>query len=53
VPWSHEPNRGFLRSVNALRRAAIAIGEAEEVERLRTFLLELDPEDAQGVADRD
>lgn len=51
VPWSHEPNRGFLRSVNALRRAAIAIGETTEVERLRTFLLELDPEDAQSVAD--
>lgn len=49
VPWSHAPNRGFLRSVDALRRAAMAIGEAEEVDRLRTFLLELDPDDAQGV----
>ena len=50
VPWSHEPNRGFLRSVNELRRAAASIGEADEVERCRTFLLELDPDDAQGVA---
>lgn len=50
VPWSHAPNRGFLRSVDALRRAATAIGETEEIERLRTFLLELDPDDAQGVA---
>ena len=50
VPWSHEPNRGFLRSVNALRRAAAVIAETDEVERCRTFLLELDPGDAQQVA---
>jgi Protein of unknown function (DUF3151) len=49
VPWSHPANRGFLRSVNALRRAAKAIGETDEEERCRTFLLELDPDDAQGV----
>ena len=50
VPWSHEPNRGFLRSLNALRRAAAAIGEREEEQRCHAFLLELDPDDAQGVA---
>ena len=49
VPWHHEPNRGFLASVFALLRAADAIGEQAEVERCRTFLLELDPDDAQGV----
>lgn len=49
VPWHHEPNRGFLRAVHALFRASAAIGEQEEVTRLRDFLLELDPEDAQGV----
>ena len=49
VPWSHEPNRGFLRAVNALLRASAAIGEAEEVARLREFLLQLDPDDQQGV----
>ena len=49
VPWHHEPNRGFLRSVNALRHAAAAIGETEEEARCAEFLLQLDPEDAQGV----
>jgi uncharacterized protein DUF3151 len=38
VPWEHEPNRGFLRALHALGRAAAAIGEAEEAERCRTFL---------------
>src|SRR3954454_638930 len=27
VPWEHEPNRGFLRALNALGRAAAEIGE--------------------------
>lgn len=49
VPWSHEPNRGFLRSVHALMRAAQAIGETPEAVRCRDFLLQLDPEDGQGV----
>lgn len=43
VPWSHEPNRGFLRSLYALGRAAAAIGEAEEVERIGKFLNDSDP----------
>lgn len=38
VPWEHEPNRGFLRSLNALSRAAAAIGETGEAERCRQFL---------------
>ena len=38
VPWSHEPNRGVLRALNALRRGAAAIGETHEVERLTEFL---------------
>ncbi|CAN5196256.1 DUF3151 domain-containing protein [soil metagenome] len=50
APWSHQPNRGFLRSLDALRRAALAIGEAGEPERCRDFLLQLDPEDHLGVA---
>ena len=50
VPWAHEPNRGFLRSVNALRMSAAAIGETPEEQRCRAFLLELDPDDAQDVA---
>ncbi|MGO2139875.1 MAG: DUF3151 domain-containing protein [Leucobacter sp.] len=38
VPWSHEPNRGVLRALYALRRGAEAIGETHEVERLTEFL---------------
>ena len=38
VPWSHEPNRGFLRALSALSRAAARIGETEEQERCRSFL---------------
>lgn len=49
VPWEHPPNRGFLRSVDALRRAAAAIGEDAERDRCRTFLAELDPSDGLGI----
>ena len=38
VPWSHEPNRGFLRSLWALSVAAGRIGESEEQERCAQFL---------------
>jgi hypothetical protein len=38
VPWSHESNRGFLRSLAALARAAGEIGETPEEERCWTFL---------------
>lgn len=43
VPWSHEANRGVLRSFWELRRAAEAIGEVAEVERLTALLLDSDP----------
>lgn len=43
VPWAHEPNRGFLRSVHALGRAAGAIGEDDEVGRCRRLLDDSDP----------
>jgi uncharacterized protein DUF3151 len=43
VPWSHEPNRGFLRALAALQKAAAAIGEADEAERCRAFLHDSDP----------
>jgi hypothetical protein len=49
VPWSHEPNRGVLRSLFALRRGAAAIGETAEVERLGTFLADADPAAAQAI----
>ena len=44
VRWKHESNRGFLRSLDALREAAGAIGETDEEQRCQVFLLQLDPE---------
>lgn len=41
VPWSHEPNRGFLRSLWLLGQAAAAIGEDDEAQRCAVFLQEL------------
>ncbi|MGB7818169.1 MAG: DUF3151 domain-containing protein [Ornithinibacter sp.] len=38
VPWEHEPNRGFLRALAALARAADAIGEDDERHRCQEFL---------------
>ncbi|SDP48534.1 Protein of unknown function [Pedococcus dokdonensis] len=38
VPWEHEPNRGFLRALAALSRAAGAIGETDEEQRCAQFL---------------
>ena len=38
IPWSHPANRGFLRSLAALARAADAIGENDEATRCWTFL---------------
>jgi Protein of unknown function (DUF3151) len=43
VPWEHPPNRGFLRSLYALGRAAAALGEDDEAERCRTFLHDASP----------
>jgi len=43
VPWSHEPNQGFLRCLIALARAADAIGETDEVTRIDAFLVDCDP----------
>jgi Protein of unknown function (DUF3151) len=38
IPWEHEPNRGFLRSLHMLAKAAAAIGEDDEARRCRQFL---------------
>jgi len=51
VPWSHEPNRGFLRCLHALQRAAAAIGEEEEDARCASFLADCDPQAAAALAD--
>ena len=47
VPWEHEPNRGFLRCLNALARAAAAINETEEAQSCRQFLAD----SSQAAAD--
>jgi Protein of unknown function (DUF3151) len=44
IPWSHEPNRGFLRCLHALARAAASIGEEDEADRCAQFLADSDPE---------
>lgn len=50
IPWEHEPNRGFLRSLHALGRAAGAIGETGEQERCETFLAESSAAAAAALA---
>lgn len=49
VPATHEPNRTTLLAFHELMRAAEAIGETAEVERLRQLLLDSDPSDPYGV----
>jgi hypothetical protein len=44
VRWAHETNRGFLRALDGLGRAAAAIGETDEKERCATFLRQLEPD---------
>jgi hypothetical protein len=49
VPWAHEPNRGFLRSLHLLALAADAIGEADEAARCAQFLRDCDPAAADAL----
>jgi hypothetical protein len=49
VPWSHQPNQGFLRSLGGLARAAAEIGEDAEAVRCREFLDECDPAAAEAL----
>ena len=44
VRWSDEPNQGFLRCLDGLRRLAGLIGEHDEEARCAEFLLQLDPD---------
>lgn len=43
VRWEHESNQGFLCALQGLAHMAEAIGEADEAERCRLFLAQLDP----------
>ncbi|MBM3658213.1 MAG: DUF3151 family protein [Actinobacteria bacterium] len=43
VRWRHETNRGFLRGLVGLGRAAGRIGETAEAKRCAEFALQLDP----------
>jgi Protein of unknown function (DUF3151) len=52
IPWEHEPNRGFLRSLHLLAVAAAAIGEDDEASRCREFLRDSSPA-AAGALDPD
>ncbi|WP_068278777.1 DUF3151 domain-containing protein [Aldersonia kunmingensis] len=49
VPFSHEPNQGFLRCVAALARAAKTIGEADEYARCLDLLEDCDPRAAEQL----
>ena len=49
VPWSHEPNRGFLRALAALSQAAGEIGETEEEKRCSSFLADSSMEAAREL----
>jgi Protein of unknown function (DUF3151) len=49
VPWSHEPNRGFLRALAALSRAAGEIGETDEQQRCAQFLRDSSAEAADAL----
>jgi hypothetical protein len=44
VRWGFAENRGFLRSLQGLGRAAARIGEDDEAERCLLFLAQCDPE---------
>jgi hypothetical protein len=43
VPWEHVPNRGFLRALATLARAAAEIDETDEARRCEQFLADSSP----------
>jgi len=49
IPWEHEPNRGFLRSLHMLAVAADAIGEADEAQRCLALLADSSAAAAQAL----
>jgi hypothetical protein len=50
VPYSHVPNRGFLRALSALGKAAVRIDDTDEAARCQDFLFESSPEAAKVLA---
>lgn len=52
VPYSHEPNRGVLRAIHALGKAAAGIGEDDEAQRCANLLRDSDPAAADEIARR-
>jgi hypothetical protein len=44
LPWNHEPNHAFLRSLVALADASERLGDEPEAHRCREFLHESSPE---------
>jgi hypothetical protein len=50
VPWDHQPNQGFLRSLHQLALAADAIGEVDEAARCAQFLRDCDPAAGDALA---
>ena len=50
VPWEHEANRGFMRSLHALGQAAASIGETTEADRCRQFLADSSPAAVEALS---
>jgi hypothetical protein len=50
IPWSHEPNQGFLRCLHSLSQAAAEIGESDEAARCAQFLRDSDPAAADALS---
>lgn len=50
IPWEHEPNRGFLRCLAVLGKAAAIIDEKDEAERCATFLRDSSPTAADALS---
>ena len=50
VPWAHQPNQGFLRSLHHLGMAAAAIGETDEATRCAQFVRDCDPAASEALA---
>ncbi|MFC0358933.1 DUF3151 domain-containing protein [Kytococcus schroeteri] len=49
VPWEHAPNRGFLRCLATLSRAAGEIGETDEERRCAELLADSSPAAATAL----